>query len=490
MTGLSSALSSALSGLLTTASQSAVVSRNVTRASDADYTRKDLSLTTGLLGHARNAAYVRSADKALLDRVLASQSSATGAQTIREAMQVLSATVGDPKDENSVAAGVMALQQSLRSFEDNPSSRAAALDAVGTAKSLVSRINAAATEIANLRIQSDAAVATGVANINALLEKLKSVDELLRGSSPGTENHVDNLDERDAILKQLSQELGLRVVNKSDGGVALYTDSGITLFDKVPRVVEVRNPSPVLPGQEGASVFIDGVQVSGAASVLPLKQGRLAAQIAVRDGLAMTAAAQMDEIARGLIASFAESDQGALPTLPDATGLFTYGGGPNIPAAAISQPGLALGLQLNAAFDVSAGGNPFLLRDGGSNGTAYGYNVSSQSGFQERLSQLVDILDTPMAFDAAAGLAPQASLKQFATSSASDIQGRRADASAASDRSTAAYQRWTEAYLGKTGVNLDEEMSQLLALEKSYQASAKVMSTVDQMFATLVNIVR
>jgi flagellar hook-associated protein 1 len=41
-----------------------------------------------------------------------------------------------------------------------------------------------------------------------------------------------------------------------------------------------------------------------------------------------------------------------------------------------------------------------------------------------------------------------------------------------------------------TGVSIDEELSLLLDLEQSYKASAKLISTVDAMMASLLEAVR
>ena len=44
----------------------------------------------------------------------------------------------------------------------------------------------------------------------------------------------------------------------------------------------------------------------------------------------------------------------------------------------------------------------------------------------------------------------------------------------------------TTALSNATGVNLDNEMSKMLDLENSYSATAKLISTIDSMFGTLV----
>jgi flagellar hook-associated protein 1 len=490
MAGLSSALSSALSGLLVSSSQSALVSRNVTRAGDQNYSRREVSLSANGHGMVALGSYSRSADKSLQARVLNSSSQSGSAQVIIDALMVLSTTIGDPQDKTSVAAGLFALQQSMRDFQNNPSSATYASGATAAARTLATRLNQAAEEVARVREGANAGVKASVDHINSLLSELQPVEQSIRSGKAGTETYLENLDSRDSILKQLSEEIGLRVVNRSDGGIALYTDSGISLFDGVPRKVEITNDSSLSPGLQGPSVFIDNVEVTGPNPVLPLQQGRLAAQLALRDEISLTYEAQLDETARSLITLFAEEDQSSTPTLPQANGIFTYGGAPGVPAAATHAAGLARQIGISTVFDDRAGGNPMLLRDGGSNGSAYGYNAAGQSGFQQRLSDLADSFDSPFSFDVSAGLAAPASIKTFAITSASKLESERAKASQNYDQATAVNQRWTEALLSKTGVNLDAEMATLLSLEKSYQASAKVLTTIDQMFATLVDIVR
>ena len=490
MVGLSSALSNALSGLLVTSGQSAVVSRNVTRANDADYSRRDVGLSLASDGTVRLGEYTRSADKSIQDRVLKTTSALGNAQIRYDALTALSRIIGDPQDNTSVTAGLFRLQQSMRDFQNNPSNSTYAASTIAESRSLATRMNSAANEIATVREEAHAGVRASVETVNKLLTNLQPIDQALKTGKPGTEAYLDNLDKRDSILKQLSSEIGLRVVSKSDGGTALYTDSGVTLFDVVPRAVEIRSDGPLAPGMAGPQVVIDGVPISGNNSIMTVSSGKLAAQLEIRDGTSLTYGAQLDEIARSLISLFAEQDQSATPTLPAAVGVFTYDGGPAIPAAGTLVAGLASQLKVNALFDDQAGGNPMLLRDGGSNGAAYNYNSSAEVGFQQRLSDVADAFDAPFTFDPAAMLGAQTTIKDFSQTSASKLAAAKVTTSETLDQARSTNQRWTEASLSKTGVNLDEEMAALLSLEKSYQASAKVMTTIDQMFTVLVGIVR
>ena len=137
--------------------------------------------------------------------------------------------------------------------------------------------------------------------------------------------------------------------------------------------------------------IVDGVPITGSAGVMLAGSGRLTGLAAIRDDIAVTYQNQLDEIARGLIEAFAESDQSATPSLPDAPGLFTYPGAPAMPASGTLLVGLAGAIRINPSVDPSQGGNLALLRDGGIAGDpAYVYNASGGSAYADRLNQYVD----------------------------------------------------------------------------------------------------
>ena len=158
----------------------------------------------------------------------------------------------------------------------------------------------------------------------------------------------------------------------------------------------------------------------------------------MRDGVAVTYQNQLDEIARGLIQAFAESDQSATPTLPDVPGLFTYAGAPAMPPPGSVLVGLAGTIKLNAGVDPAQGGNAARLRDGGISGNpAYVYNASGATGYTQRLEQVLDRLNAQQAFDPAAQAAPSGTVAGFAASSVSWLQEARKSAGAEGDYKTA-----------------------------------------------------
>jgi flagellar hook-associated protein 1 FlgK len=192
----------------------------------------------------------------------------------------------------------------------------------------------------------------------------------------------------------------------------------------------------------------------------------------------------LDIIAGTLITTFAESDQATVgPNLP---GLFTTPGATSLPA---STTGLAGQIAVNASADPNQGGNPLLLRDGGISDTAnsdYTYNTSGDASYANRLSQLLANLSATQTFSATGGITTSASLGSYASACAGG-DAQRSNVSTQSNYQNTLLSTATTALSNATGVNLDNEMSKMLDLERSYSATAKLITTIDGMFATLLS---
>jgi flagellar hook-associated protein 1 FlgK len=269
--------------------------------------------------------------------------------------------------------------------------------------------------------------------------------------------------------------------------MAVFTDSGVTLFDVKARAITFDRTMLYSPGTTGNAIYIDGVPIAGGAGVMLAGSGRLTGFTAIRDDVAITFQNQLDEVARGLIEVFAESDQSATPSLPDAPGLFTYPGAPGMPASGTLLVGLAGAIRLNPAVDPAQGGNLALLRDGGIAGDpAYVYNTSGGSAYADRLDQYITGLAASRPFDPGAELTPSASVGGFASTSAAWLQETRKMANDNAGYADTLLQRSSEALSKETGVNIDEEMTSLLELERSYQASTRLISTIDNMLKSLL----
>ncbi|OYZ62961.1 MAG: flagellar hook-associated protein FlgK, partial [Rhizobiales bacterium 24-66-13] len=297
---------------------------------------------------------------------------------------------------------------------------------------------------------------------------------------------TDALDKRDAILSQIAEKMGVTTVTRAHNDIVVYTDSGATLFETTARAVSFKSTPVFDAATTGNSVFVDGVSVSGPSAAMPLQSGEIAGLARVRDSLTVTYQNQLDEMARGLVATFAESDQtgGGAPTLP---GLFTSGSG-TVPGTLT--PGLAGTIAVNSAFDPTLGGSPALLRDGGANGAAYVANTTSAAAYGVRLQATVTTLEAARSFDPAGQLSSGTDLATFAAASVSWLEAQRQSASAASDSARAVLSQASNALSTITGINLDQEYAAQLELERSYQASSKLIGVIGQLYDSLFAAIR
>ncbi len=486
---LSASLNAAVSSLATTADQTSVLSRNIARAGDSSASRKNAEVITVPGFGVRQASVTRVANVALFNNVLQSTSSASGYRVIADSLGQLEQTVNDTELDSSPAALLQKLNDALQRYSGAPDSLSAGQAAVAAARDVVTSLNNATKVVQTVRSQADADLAGAVGTLNSLLTRYGEVNaEIIKGTRVGADV-TDHLDQRDQLLKQISEEIGIKTYTRANNDMAIYTDSGVTLFDGTARSISFQRTSTFSAGTVGNAVYADGVPITGSATTMGVDSGRINGLAKVRDDIAVTYQNQLDEVARGLITAFAESDQSVVPVLPDVAGLFTWSGGPALPGATLS-PGLAASIKLNAAVDPDQGGDAKRLRDGGMGGAAYVYNAGGDAGFTNRIDQLVDKLNGAQAFDPAAKLSTTTNLKSFAAASAGWLEESRSSASNDADYGETLLVRSSDAHSKVTGVNLDEEMTLMLQLERTYQASSKLISTIDSMLDSLLTSIR
>lgn len=487
MATLSSALNYALAGLSVSAAQSAVVSRNVSSAGDENYARKTAEIVTLPLGGPVVAQISRSSDRLLLDKLLSATSSVQGQQVTLDALNRMSNLTGDPQDGQSISAALGQLQDSLRSYEQNPGNTALARSALEAARSVALKLNAASLEITAIRNDADKGMAESADRITSLLAQFKVVnDSIVRGQ--GTAGDLtEALDQRDSILKLLSEEIGIRTTQRPNNDVLIYAEGGAVLFEGSPRSVSFAPSGSLSAGTAGNALIIDGVPVTGAGATMPTSGGRVAAHSAIRDMLAPQLSQQLDQIAAGLVLAFAEADPQLPASLPVVEGLFQGTGAP--PLLDPPEIGVAGLIRINPLADPDQGGSPLMIRDGGFGGFAYLRNTSGQSGYQTRIAELVDAIDSARNFGTGSAIGGTASLKDISTQSASWVEARRQQAQSSLDAASAGRTRASTSLAQVTGVNVDQEMATLLDLEKSYQASSKVLAVVNAMLGVLFEAV-
>ena len=122
---------------------------------------------------------------------------------------------------------------------------------------------------------------------------------------------------------------------------------------------------------------------------------------------------------------------------------------------------------------------------------SYIYNATGAAGYSGRLLGLLDGLSREQALDGVIGLGSTSkSVLALATDSAGWLEGHRSTTSGELDDKTILAERSIAAWQSCIGVNVDDEMTALMALQRSYQASTRLISAVNDMFGALFQALR
>jgi flagellar hook-associated protein 1 FlgK len=480
---LTTATNIAQQALATVTAESAAVSRNINGVNIPGFSQKNANVVSTYDGGSEVISVTNAQNQALFSNMLGATSASATQAALSNGITSLTNTIGEPGSDTSPAEKLTDLINAIQQYENSPSTPSLASAAVTAAQSLASSLNSATATVQQVREQADQQMTSSVSSINSLLSQFQNVNQqIVTGTATGADV-TDLQDTRNSVLTQLSQQIGITTSTGANGEMSIYTDSGVPLVQNgTVSSVTFQPTQTYTAGTTGNAVYIDGIPVTGSSSAMPIQSGTLAGLATLRDDTTVTYQAQLDETANGLISAFAETN----PSNSSDTeaGLFTNGTSTAMPTSS-QITGLAGTITVNAAVDSSQGGNP----DDLANGINFNFNTSDQGSFNTQLQQYLTNLSANQTFSGAGQIGTSNTLEGYATASVSWLDSEQQSVSSESAFQSTLLSTSTTALSNSTGVNLDDEMSQMLDLENSYSASAKLLTTINDMFSDLANAV-
>ncbi len=486
---LDAALSIAGSGLAAINAQLGLVSHNVANASTPGYATEvasEQSVTAGGIGMGvLSAPAQRDVDQALQTELLRQNATTAGLTTRSAAMTALDAAQGTPGQGQDLASLLGKVQDAFSTLLDDPGNATQQASVVSSASTLATGINTLSAAYTTQRQDAQNAIVGEVGTINATLGTIGALsDKIIAGKALG-QSTADLENQRDTAISNLSQVVGVNVLQQANGDVLLTTTSGVTLPTHGPANPLTTTGATIEPGASYPG-DIPPITLGGVDVTAGLQGGQIGANVALRDATLPTYQAELDEFSQNLAAGF--SAQG-LPLFTNATGTVPPGGGVPVQSSYI---GFAAQIQVNPAIAT----NPAAVRDG-----IPSVNPIGTAGFPNVINDVLNNVlgDAPAAGTHTTGLgptgtlnapfAPPATLADFAAT----LVGAQASDSAATSADLANEQSVQTSLQAKlsaeTGVNMDTEMSDLIALQNAYGANAKVIGAVQNMYTALLGMV-
>lgn len=450
---LGSALSTARSSLKATSGQINIVSQNIAGARDPNYTRRTSYINSGF-GGSVYALVRRDGNQQLLTNYLIKSSQATASGVIATGADRLSFIHSGDDFSRSPAKLLSSFRDALQTYYNEYDKPGTGDSAIARARDLVESLNRGSRDIEKLRSDTDEDIKTSVDHINDLLNQFHDLEQQIVKATAAGRDAYGYMDQRDGILKELSQEIGITAATHSDGTTTIYGMDGSTLYDKIPRKITFE-PSFALPaGAAGGAVLVDGVPLSHTSFKDPNGSGNLGGLLKVRDDIAPQYQKQLDEIAAALMDMF----QGP-------PSLFLDGGDSSV-------TGLSGRLSINPDFDSEQGGSAAALGD------------------RDRILEFLEKFKEDRNYGDGTGISGTPNILKFAESSTAWLEATRKDATNAAQYQNTMFMRAYEALSNETGVNTDDEMALMLQLEQTYSATARVISTVGKMLDDLMMAIR
>ncbi|MBU95180.1 MAG: flagellar hook-associated protein FlgK, partial [Balneola sp.] len=204
--------------------------------------------------------------------------------------------------QGSVSQRLQELFESFNLVAQDPSDLASRHVAVDNAKALASSIVIVANGISDLRNFVLENLDTDVSEANGILKQLTEIQEELLGNEPARKAPNDLLDQRDALIKELSNLVEVNVDYKSGGMIDISIGTAGQGRPLLSGVVH----SNLVVQQSGGSpkIFLDNSN-GGGLSKIQLQSGRISGNLAADIALVETKSA-LDQMTRKLVSEFNE----------------------------------------------------------------------------------------------------------------------------------------------------------------------------------------
>jgi flagellar hook-associated protein 1 FlgK len=535
-----SALTAAQVGLSTTG-------HNIANASTPGYSRQVViqgaaqaqNFGFGFLGQGTDISTIQRVYNEYLGvQVQTAQTSKSGLDSYYANIRQIDNLLADP------ASGLSpVLQDFFSSFQEvslNPASLPARQAALSSAESLASRFQSVASRLSEIEQGINSQAVSSVALINTYAQQISGLNDAIGRAQRATgQPPNDLLDQRDQLVLDLNKEVKATVVKQGDGDYNVFIGNGHPLVVGVKTSPLMNIASPTNPEKvEVAYKASDGSTVIVGES--GLVGGRLGGLIEFRNKTLEPAQSALGRVAIGLGTTFNAQHQlgfdlggvagGAFFTVPTpVVGANGFNTGTATITASISNVGALTtsdyhlaydgtnytltrlsdktattfasfpqtvdGVDINLASGAVAVGDTFLIRPTVKGASGLRVAITDPAGIAAA-AQTGAIGDNRnalalSALQSANTLVNGTSTYQGAFSQlVSEVGNKTRELEVTSNAAGKLLEEAKQTLQAESGVNLDEEATNLLRYQQAYQAAAKVMQIASEMFDMLLTIGR
>jgi flagellar hook-associated protein 1 FlgK len=432
-----------------------VTSHNIANASTSGYSRQRVDLAPtkpvlspfGLLGTGVTVASIGRIRDAFIDQQIRSSNDVLGsASTQQQILSQVEAALNEPSDSglSALLSKLFNAFQDLAVHPEESSTRNAVLQ---QAVLLTQKFHGLSSSLKQVRADLFNDVNTKIARINQLATELSDLDVQITNAAAVGVDPSDAKDLRDLKLDELSSLVDVSVSEDKSGSLMISVGG---------TVIASRSGAVAL----NALIVGDQIQIATADAGIPVtvRSGQLGGVLDMHNDTIANYLARLDDLAVALIdrVNTVHAAGFGLGT-PPPTGI-NFFTGVNAGNIAVDSSILNNINNIAASSDGSPGDNRTALALAGiaNEPLMNGNTVSLLQSYNGLVSEIGTTINAVDNTAKSQGLIQQ------------QLENQRAATS---------------------GVSLDEEMTNLIKFQRSYEAAARVITTVDDMFQTIMSMV-
>jgi flagellar hook-associated protein 1 FlgK len=488
MPGLYAGLYVGLSGLKAQQSALDVVGHNIANVNTPGYTRQQANLTTNqsqaegqvYFGTGVSLTSVQGVRDKFLDlQIYQETARQSGANERLTGVTSVASTLGDTSS-SGLAAQIQSFFQGFQDLSSQPESGALRTNVLGQAQTMITGMQSQYRMLDDQRNSADQSVASLVTEVNSLTDQIAQLNQRISTAVPAGSDS-DAMDQRKTVTESLSALVGINVSEGTNGDYQITLDSGSA-------VLVSGNTSFKLQTTSGGAALDNHLAIQSVmgASVIDvtsnIKNGQLGGKLDLRDNILAGYQRQLDQIAAGVSGQVNLLHRTGFAADGTTTGndFFQSGvanganGLPTTITAATFYKGMVNSLSINAAISA----NPNLIAAAGAAGTS-GDNANASA--IANLQSALGTVDTNG--DGVGDSGPYStSVGSLVSDVGTTVQKWDAQNTTQQNLVTALQAQRDSV----SGVNLDEEATNMMTLQRGYEASARFINVINTLTDELV----
>jgi len=457
MSGIVNALNLAKTGLLTGQKALEIAGNNISNVNTPGYSREVPTFTAFpsimiqgiMVGSGSGISNISREHDAFLTKQIQDKNASLGSEEGKaEPLTQVENTIGISSD--SLGVKIDNFFSSWQALSGDPGNQVARSNVLDSGSQLGVAFYSAVKGLQAVQGNLDVSLGVKIGELNTKIKQVAELNQTIAGIEAGGPNALSARDQREELLKEISYSVGGTTIESASGMVSVYLPNGL----------------PLVQDQDA---FTLGVSTAGGVQSLQLNTGsqpmnlatdkvggEIHGLLAVRDQIIPDLINNLDKLAFNLANQVNAAHQ--LGTGLDGVGARNFFTPPALQAGAASTLTVALGSynQVAAGLTSATGDNTNAL------------NISALGGALT--------IDGSYTFSGYYG--------QLATDVGGEVSNNKMMVTGNKD----SLDLISNLRDNTVGVSIEEEMVSLIRYQKGFEASAKYLTVVNEMLATLLNV--